>query len=204
MAANDATEVHPALKLTLELGPLMVFFFANAKGEWLAQMFPALNALGGRIFVATALFMVAMVISLIASILLTRTVPIMPLVTAVVVAVFGGLTLWLQDDTFIKMKPTIVNLLFGTVLLSGLLFGRSLLAYLLGSALKLDAEGWKKLTFRWGIMFLVLAVLNEIVWRNFSTDWWVAFKVWGVMPMTMAFMMLQLPMIKRHMIDPDG
>ena len=111
----------------------------------------------------------------------------MPLVSGVVVFVFGGLTLWLQDDIFIKMKPTIVNTLFGGVLLGGLLFGKSLLGYVFDSAFSLDAEGWRKLTLRWGLFFLFLAVLNEIVWRSFSTDFWVAFKVWGIMPITLLF-----------------
>ena len=131
------------------------------------RKFPALAELGGPIFVATGLFMAATVIALIASWLLTRTLPIMPMVSGVVVFVFGGLTLYLQDDIFIKMKPTIVNTLFGGVLLGGLLFGRSLLGYVFDSAFQLDAEGWRKLTFRWGLFFLFLAVVNEVVWREF-------------------------------------
>jgi len=118
-----------------------------------------------------------------------------------VVFVFGGLTLWLQDATFIKMKPTIVNTLFGAVLLGGLVFGKSLLGYVFDSAFRLDAEGWRKLTFRWGVFFLFLAVVNEVVWRNFSEDTWVAFKVWGIMPITIAFTMLQMPLIMRHSLD---
>ena len=180
-------EINPLLKLALELGPLMVFFFANARGEWLVEKFPALAALGGPIFVATGLFMVATAIALAASWLLTRTLPIMPLVSGVVVFVFGGLTLWLQDDVFIKMKPTIINTLFGAVLLGGLWFGKSLLGYVFDSAFSLDAEGWRKLTLRWGLFFLFLAIVNEIVWRSFSTDTWVAFKVWGIMPITLVF-----------------
>ena len=130
--------------------------------------------------------------------MLLRHVAVMPLVTLVVVLVFGGLTLWLQDELFIKMKPTIVNSLFGAALLGGLLFGKSLLGYVFDAAFKLDDEGWRKLTLRWGLLFFVLAVLNEIVWRNFSTDFWVAFKIWGVMPLTMLFMMTQLSLIQRH------
>jgi intracellular septation protein len=117
------------------------------------------------------------------------------------VFVFGGLTLWLQDATFIKMKPTIVNTLFGGVLLGGLVFGRSLLGYVFESAFKLDAEGWRKLTLRWGVFFLFLAVVNEIVWRNFSEATWVAFKVWGIMPITIAFTLSQMPLIMRHSTD---
>jgi len=194
-------EINPLLKFALELGPLVVFFFANARGEWLVAKFPALHAFGGPIFIATGLFMIATAIALAASWLLTRTLPIMPLVSGVVVFVFGGLTLWLQDDVFIKMKPTIINTLFGGVLLGGLYFGRSLLGYVFDSAFSLDAEGWRKLTLRWGLFFLLLAVLNEIVWRSFSTDFWVAFKVWGMMPITLLFTLSQMPLIMRHSLD---
>jgi intracellular septation protein len=194
-------EINPILKFVLELGPLLVFFFANARGEQLSASFPALADLGGPIFIATGLFMAATAIALAVSWSLTRTLPIMPLVSGVVVFVFGGLTLWLQDATFIKMKPTIVNTLFGGVLLGGLFFGRSLLGYVFESAFKLDAEGWRKLTFRWGVFFLFLAVVNEIVWRNFSEATWVAFKVWGIMPITIAFTLSQMPLIMRHSTD---
>ena len=194
-------EINPLLKLALELGPLMVFFFANARGEWLAGKFPALAAFGGPIFIATGLFMIATAIALAVSWSLTRSLPIMPLVSGVVVFVFGGLTLWLQDDVFIKMKPTIINTLFGAVLLGGLWFGRSLLGYVFDSAFSLDAEGWRKLTLRWGLFFLLLAILNEVVWRSFSTDTWVAFKVWGIMPITLAFTLSQMPLIMRHSLD---
>lgn len=204
-------EINPLLKLSLELGPLLVFFFANTKGEWLAETFPVLNELGRPIFIATALFMAATAISLIISWLLTRTLPIMPLVSGIVVLVFGGLTLWLNNDTFIKMKPTIVNTLFGVVLLGGLFFGRSLLGYVFDSAFKLDAEGWRKLTFRWGLFFLFLAIVNEVVWRGAnamylpdiqaSDDVWVAFKVWGIMPITLLFTFSQMPLIMRHSVD---
>ncbi|MCX8568865.1 MULTISPECIES: septation protein A [Hyphomicrobiales] len=194
-------EVSPMLKLVLELGPLVVFFFANARGEWLASHFPTLAELGGPIFIATGLFMAATAIALAASWMLTRSLPIMPMISGVVVFVFGALTLYLQDDIFIKMKPTIVNTLFGTILLGGLFFGKSLLGYVFDSAFKLDAEGWRKLTFRWGLFFLFLAVVNEVVWRSFSTDTWVAFKVWGIMPITVLFTFSQMPLIMRHSIE---
>jgi intracellular septation protein len=194
-------EINPLLKLALELGPLMVFFFANARGAWLVEKFPALGEFGGPIFVATGLFMVATAVALAVSWVLTRTLPIMPLVSGVVVFVFGGLTLYLQDDIFIKMKPTIINTLFGVVLLGGLWFGKSLLGYVFDSAFSLDAEGWRKLTLRWGLFFLFLAIVNEIVWRSFSTDTWVAFKVWGIMPITLAFTFSQMPLIMRHSLD---
>lgn len=194
-------ELSPLPKLALELGPLLVFFFANARGDWLLEKFPALGAMGEPIFIATGLFMVATAIALSVSWLLVRSLPIMPLVSGVVVFIFGALTLWLQNDLFIKMKPTIVNTLFGATLLVGLLFGKALLGYVFSAAFKLDEEGWHKLTLRWGLFFLFLAVLNEIVWRNFSTDTWVAFKVWGTMPITLAFTFSQMPLIMRHAID---
>ncbi|PSJ53145.1 septation protein A [Kumtagia ephedrae] len=198
-------EINPLLKLVLELGPLLVFFFANTRGAWLVERFPALAELGGPIFVATGLFMVATAIALAVSWVLTRTLPMMPLVSGIVVFVFGALTLWLQDDVFIKMKPTIVNTLFGVVLLGGLAFGKSLLGYVFDSAFRLDAEGWRKLTLRWGLFFLFLALANEVVWRNFSTDAWVAFKVWGIMPITLLFTLSQMPMIMRHSLEePQG
>jgi intracellular septation protein len=197
-------ELNPLLKLVLELGPLGVFFFANAYGERLEQLFPALQALGGRLFLATAFFIVATMLALIVSFALTRRLPIMPLVTGAVVLVFGGLTLALQDETFIKMKPTIVNVLFGTTLLGGLVFGRSLLGYVFDSVFRLDDEGWRKLTFRWGLFFFALAVLNEVVWRNFSDDAWVNFKVFGIMPLTIVFTLSQMPLIQRHALpEPE-
>jgi intracellular septation protein len=177
-------ELRPQItKLALELGPLVVFFIANARAD---------------IFVATAWFMGAMVLSLLLSWLILKKVAVMPLVTGAVVVVFGGLTLWLQDDTFIKIKPTITNVLFGTVLLGGLLFGQSLLKYVFGEVYKLRPEGWWRLTLNWGIFFFVLAVINEVLWRNFSTEVWISFKVWGVMPLTVLFSMSQLPLLSKY------
>jgi intracellular septation protein len=195
-------EVNPLLKLALELGPLMVFFFANARGEWLIERFPALSSIGEPIFIATALFMAATLMALGVSWILLRSLPIMPLISGIVVLIFGALTLWLHNDTFIKMKPTIVNTLFGVILLGGLYFGKSLLGYVFDSAFKLNAEGWRKLTMRWGVFFLFLAVLNEVVWRSFSTDFWVAFKVWGTMPITLLFTFAQMPLVMKHSIEP--
>ena len=205
MSATDAKpKVNPILKLVLELGPLVLFFFVNARGKTIIDSYGLEAWFPQPIFLATGVFMVAMLISLAVSWVLTRHLAIMPLITGVVVLVMGGLTLWLQDDTFIKVKPTIVNTFFGAVLLIGLAFGRSLLAYVFDAAFALDTEGWRKLTFRWGLFFLVLAALNEIVWRTQTTDFWVAFKVWGIMPITMIFAMAQLPLMQRHMIEPDN
>lgn len=205
MKTVDGKKINPLLKMALEMGPLVAFFFANAKGKSLVGLWPELGKLGDEpIFLATAVFMVAISISLVVSYWLTRTLPIMPVVTGVVVLVFGGLTLYLQDELFIKLKPTIINTLFGTILLGGLYFGKTFLGVVFGEVFKLDAEGWRKLTFRWGIFFLCLAVLNEIIWRNFSTDFWVSFKVWGMMPISMAFTLSQMPLIMKHSTEPLG
>jgi intracellular septation protein len=128
----------------------------------------------------------------------------MPLVSGVVVVVFGGLTLWLADELFIKLKPTIVNTLFGLVLLAGLYFGKPLLAVVLDSVFELTHEGWRKLTFRWAMFFFVLAALNEIVWRTQTTDVWVSFKVFGIMPLTIVFALAQTPLLMRHEAKPAG
>ncbi|WP_395173831.1 septation protein A [Roseibium alexandrii] len=204
-APNDPSrkELSPLLKLALELGPLGVFFLFNSRGEQIAESFPVLKAVGEPIFLATAAFMVAITVSLVASLYLTKRLPIMPLVSGVVVIVFGALTLWLHDELFIKLKPTIVNSLFGAILLGGLFFGKALLGYVFDSAFKLTDEGWRKLTFRWGVFFFVLAAINEIVWRSFSTDFWVSFKVFGVMPITLIFTLTQLPLIQKHAIVED-
>jgi len=130
-------------------------------------------------------------------------VPAMPLVTGVFVFVMGGLTLYLHDELFIKLKPTIVNVLFASILLGGLAYGHSLLKYLFSDVFQLLDEGWRKLTLRWALFFLFLAVLNEIVWRFFSTDFWVAFKVFGIMPLTLIFSIMQLGLMQRYQIDPS-
>lgn len=201
---KEKPAVSPGLKLALEFGPLLAFFFANARGEWLAERVGFLGALGEPIFVATAVFMVATIISLSLSWVLTRTIPIMPLVAGVVVLVFGALTLWLHDELFIKIKPTIVNGLFSALLLGGLfIFRISLLRYVFDTAFRIDEAGWHKLTIRWGLFLAFMAVVNEVLWRNFSTDFWVAFKVWGNMPITIAFTLAQMPLIMRHSLDED-
>ncbi|MDR6668281.1 septation protein A [Rhizobium sp. 1399] len=201
---SAADRHHPLLKLALELGPLMVFFFANLRGEWLVARFPALAELGGPLFVATGLFMGATILSLVVSKIMLGHLPIMPFVSGIVVLIFGSLSIWLQNETFIKMKPTIVNALFGFALLGGLAFGKSLLGYVFNAAFQLDAEGWRKLTIRWGIFFLFLAVLNEVVWRNFSDNFWITFKVWGTMPITIIFTMAQMPLVLKHSISTEA
>ena len=199
---TDVKRLPPLLKLALELGPLALFFFGNAYGDRFG--FPE----GQRIFAATGVFIVATVIALGISYLLVRKLPIMPVVSGIVVVVFGGLTLFLQDETFIKLKPTIVNTMFGIVLLGGLYFRKPLLQIVLDSVFDLDEEGWRKLTFRWALFFFALAGLNEIVWRTQTTDFWVSFKVFGIMPLTIAFALAQTPLLMRHEVkkaeDPAG
>ena len=196
-AATKGKAVNPLLKLALEFGPLAIFFFANSYGDRLFGV-----AEDRRIFVATGIFIAASLIALALSRALLGYLPRMAIVNAIVVTVFGGLTLALDDAFFIKVKPTIVNTLFGSVLLGGLFFGRSLLSLVLETVLHLDEEGWRKLTLRWGLFFFVLAALNEVVWRTQTQDFWVAFKVWGVMPLTMAFALAQTPLILKHEIKP--
>ena len=180
-------QLNPFLKLAFDLGPLALFFFANSRYG---------------IFVATGTFMVAVLAALAASYVLTRHLPIMPVVTAIVVLVFGGLTLILHNDLFIKLKPTIIYVLFGAVLLGGLMFGKSFLGVVFDSLFHLTEEGWRKLTLRWAIFFFALAVLNEIVWRNVSTDLWVDFKVFVVMPLTFIFGALQVPLLRKYAAEP--
>lgn len=180
------------VKLLVELGPLLVFFLVN----WQAGKY--LDDPKQAIFWGTGTFIVATMVSLLASRVLFGKLSVMPLVTGLFVVVFGGLTLWLQNDLFIKLKPTIVNSFFAAILLGGLAFGQSFLKYPFGDVFKLTEEGWRHLTLRWAMFFVVLAVLNEIVWRNFSTDTWVSFKVFGIFPLTMAFGLAQIGLLKRY------
>ena len=188
----------PLLKLVLEIGPLVIFFLGNAYAERFGV------AADKKLFAATAVFIVATAIALGVHYAMLRRLPIMPLVSGVVVLVFGGLTLLLQDKTFIMMKPTIVNSLFGAVLLGGLAFNKPLLSVVLDSVFALTDEGWRKLTFRWGLFFFALAALNEVVWRTQSEDFWVNFKVFGIMPLTIAFALAQTPLLMRHELKTEA
>jgi intracellular septation protein len=180
-----AAQAGPPLvpKLAIELGPLLVFFAGNA---------------AGGIYVGTAAFMAATLISLAVAWLLYHKVPIMPLVSGAIVVVFGGLTLYLHDDTFIKLKPTIVYSMFAVLLAGGFLMRKPVLELLLGPVFNLTEEGWRKLTLRWIGFFIAMAVVNELVWRNFSTDAWVSFKAFGFLPLTFLFALAQVPLMQRH------
>ena len=173
----------PLLRLALDLGPLILFF--------------AINALYG-IFLATGFFMVAIVAALITSRVLTGKFAKMPLVTAAMVIVFGGLTLYLQDETFIKIKPTVIYTLFASILVGGLALGRVFLQSVLGEMFELSDTGWRLLTYRWAGFFIFLAFLNEAVWRSVSTDNWVSFKVFGLVPLTFIFAAMQAGLLQKH------
>ena len=176
-------------KLLLEMGPLLVLFVVN---------------LIYGIMPATAAFIVATVIALIVSYAIDRYIPKMPLIAAAFVGIFGGLTLWFNDDTFIKIKPTVVSILFGAALLIGYVLKKSPLKMMLGTVLELTAEGWRILTLRWALFFFFLAGLNEVVWRSFSTDAWVSFKVFGILPITMVFaVVMTVSMQKYDASEPE-
>jgi len=171
------------LKPATELGPLLIFFAAYYFGD---------------LFIATGAIMVTTIIALIVSYYYTRTLPAMPLVTAVVIMVFGGLTLYLQDETFIKMKPTIIYALFAATLFAGLVMGKSFIKLLFDNFWNLDDAGWRKLTIRLALFFLAMAIANELVWRSFSTDIWVNIKVFGFTAATFVFFISQVPLITKH------
>ncbi len=188
-ANNGRPKQNPALKLALELGPLAIFFVVNSKFG---------------IFPGTAALMISVVTALIVSWIVTRHIPVMPLVTAVAVVFFGTLTFLFHDEMFIKLKPTIVNALFGSALLIGLAMGKPLLPIVLDSVMRLSETGWRILTFRWGLFFFFLAALNEVIWRTQTNDFWVNFKVFGTMPITILFALSQAPLILRHEIKDDA
>jgi intracellular septation protein len=177
------------VKPLCDFGPLLAFFAAYL----LLGLFPA-----------TAVLIGATLLALLLSYLIERRIPIMPLVTAVIVGIFGGLTLWLQDETFLKMKPTIVQSIFSLVLLGGLAVNKPLLKPLLGTAWQMDDLGWRKLTLRFGLFFAAMAVLNEVVWRTQSTDFWVNFKVFGIMGLTLVFALSQAQLMQLHTVEGEG
>jgi intracellular septation protein len=190
-SASVAKSIEPApsvlLKLAIELGPLLVFFGTNA---------------AAGIYAGTAAFMAATLVSLVAAWFSYHKLPIMPIVSGVIVLVFGGLTLYLRDETFIKLKPTIVYTMFAALLAAGLLWKKPMLEFLFGPVFTLTEEGWRKLTIRWALFFAVMAVVNELVWRNVSTDAWVSFKAFGFLPLTFLFAIAQVPLMQRHGQEP--
>ena len=171
------------LKPVVEYGPIFVFFVAYYTNDLLT---------------ATAAIMGATAIALILSYGFERKIPMMPLLTAVVIGVFGGLTLWLKDDIFIKMKPTIIQSLFGFILLGGLAFGKLFLKSVMGQIWNMTDRAWRTLTVRFSGYFFVMAMINEFVWRTQSTDFWVNFKVFGLMGLTFVFIISQMGFIQRN------
>jgi len=184
------TRTGPAwVRPVADYGPLAAFFIAY---------------LLGGLYVATAALMIATVIAIALALIYERRVPAAPVATAVIVMVFGGLTLWLKDERFIKMKPTIVQALFAAILFGGLALRRPLLKPLLQAAWTLTDEGWRILTFRFAVFFAAMAALNEVVWRSVSTDAWVNFKIFGILLLTLLFTVAQVPLIARHQLHPEG
>jgi intracellular septation protein len=175
-------------RLLLDLGPLLIFF-------------ASFKFLG--IFAATAAFMAAVMVALVAGFVLERRLSPMPIFTAVLVLIFGGLTLYLKNEMFIKIKVTVLYGFFGSVLIGGLAFNRLFIKYVFAQAFELDEPGWRQLTWRWGLFFIVLAILNEAVWRNASTDTWVNFKTWGIIPLIFLFALAQTPFVMKHHVEPD-
>ena len=170
-------------KLLIDIGPLAVFFIFYSRSDLKSAIIP---------------FMIATIIAVLFSYIMEKKIPVMPTVGAFIILIFGGLTIYFDNEVFFKMKPTIINLLFALILYGGMIVKKPLLKFLLGAAIKLEDEGWKILTQRWISFFIALAILNEIVWRTQSTDIWVNFKVFGILPITFIFTMTQFPLIKKY------
>ena len=181
--ASRPAALPPALKFTLELGPLALFFLCYSKFG---------------IFAATGVMMAGVLVTLGVSYWKLRRIPIMPLVTAALVLIFGGLTLYFKDSTFIKVKVTIINALFALALFFGLAFKKPMLQIMFDGALKLTDEGWRLLTWRWAWFFVALAVVNEIVWRTQPESYWALYKSFGALPLTVIFALAQAPLIMKH------
>lgn len=174
------------LKLLVDVGPLAVFFIFYSRGDLQSAILP---------------LMIATIIAVAFSYIMEKKIPIMPTIGAAIILVFGGLTIYFDNEIFFKMKPTIINILFAFILYGGELINKPILKYLLGSTLKLQNTGWSILTKRWIGFFIALAVLNEIVWRTQSTDLWVNFKVFGILPITFIFTMTQFSLIKKYQVE---
>ena len=173
-------------KLLIDIGPLAVFFIFYSRSDLKSAIIP---------------FMIATIIAVLFSYIMEKKIPVMPTVGAFIILIFGGLTIYFDNEVFFKMKPTIINLLFALILYGGVIVKKPLLKFLLGAAIKLEDEGWKILTQRWISFFIALAILNEIVWRTQSTNIWVNFKVFGILPITFIFTMIQFPLIKKYQIE---
>jgi intracellular septation protein len=187
---REAQEPQGGAKLLIDLGPLLVFFLVN----FLAPV-PTFM----KIFVATGAFMVAMVAAMLFSAIRYRRISPLLWFSGIMVVVLGGLTIWLHDETFIKMKPTVYYALVAALLTFGLVTDRPLLQRVLGSTYPgLDEAGWTKLTRNWAVFFVFMAALNETVWRNSSTSFWIGFKLWGALPLTFLFAAANIPMLMRH------
>ena len=174
----------------MDVSPLLAFFLAYR--------------FGGGLLAATLALILCTLASLAIIYRLERRIAVMPLASGIAVTLLGGLTLLLQDETYIKVKPTVVYLLFAGVLLGGLCFRKSMLTYVLSDAFHISDEGWRKLSLRWGLFFIGLAALNEVIWRNFPTSVWVNFKVFGMVALTMAFTLSQIPLIKKHWVESSA
>ena len=182
-------ELGAGMRLLLDIGPLILFFVANAKFG---------------VFTATAVFIVVILIAMMVSLALTRRVTALQLFSAVMVVVMGGLTLYFHNETFIKIKPTIYYAFVAAILGFGLIADKPILKSVLGSAYPgLDAAGWAKLTRNWALFFAVMAAVNEAVWRTTSTDFWIGFKLWGAIPATLLFALANVPMLMRHGLTQD-
>lgn len=173
------------LKLLVDVGPLAVFFIFYSRGDLQSAILP---------------LMIATIIAVVFSYIMEKKIPIMPTIGAAIILVFGGLTIYFDNEIFFKMKPTIINILFAMILYGGQIMKRPLLKYLFSGNLKLHEEGWVQLTKRWTGFFIALAILNEIIWRTQSTDLWVSFKVFGILPITFIFTMTQFTLIKKYQI----
>ncbi len=193
--SNARGEPQGGVKLLIDVGPLLVFFLTN----FLAPV-PDV----ARIFVATGAFIVAMIAAILFSAIRYRHISPVLWFSGVMVVILGGLTIWFHDETFIKMKPTLYYALVAGLLTFGLATGRPLLQSVLGSTYPgLDAVGWAKLTRNWAVFFAFMALLNEAVWRNSSTAFWIGFKLWGALPLTFLFAAANLPMLMRHGLMRD-
>jgi intracellular septation protein len=186
---DKKAQLNPFVKLALDFGPLILFFVVNGRAG---------------IFWATGAFMAAVVAAILVSYALIRRFPVMTMVTAVIVLVFGTLTIVLHNDVFVKMKTTLIYLIFAAVLAAGVVLKKPFLEIAFDSVFHLTEEGWRKLTVRWIGFFVVMALINEIVWRTQTTDFWVAFKTFGFVPLTLVFALAQFPLLQKYAGEPES